>query len=278
VANPGGPYNSTSTTVTFNGTGSSDGNVPPDPLTYLWNFGDGVSGTGATPTHTYKQGSGTTFTVTLVVNDGYVNSAPASTTVTITGSGSNNAPVAVNDAFNPNAVNTAYSVAARGVLINDTDADPGQTATLTAQLVSVNENLKTFVLNANGSFSFGPMDKVGTFPFTYRAFDGTNVSNLATVNVTREIRVTKAEFSNDANPTKRRWTVSGKSSANGSVAIYLGPTASGTPLGTATVGGGNWTFTQTGGTCPAAGAVISVDNLGTAGGVVTSVPVTRKKC
>jgi PKD repeat protein len=271
VANPGGPYNSTSTTVTFNGTGSSDGNG--DALTYSWNFGDGGTGTGPTPTHTYAQGSGTVFTVTLVVNDGYVNSAQASTTVTITGSGSNNAPVAVNDAFNPNAVNTAYSVAAPGVLANDTDADGNP---LTAQLVTVHQDLKNFVLNPNGSFSFGPMEKVGTFPFTYRAFDGTNVSNVATVNVTREIRVTKAEFTGDAN---QRWTVAGKSSANGStVTIYLGPLG-GTQLGTATVIGGNWSFTQSASPNPGTiGATISVDILTTTGGAVSGVPITCKKC
>jgi PKD repeat protein len=272
VANPGGPYNSTSTTVTFNGAGSSDGNG--DTLTYAWNFGDGGTGSGATPTHTYAQGSGTTFTVTLVVNDGYVDSAPATTTVTITGSGTNNAPVANNDAFNPDATNTVYTVAAPGVLGNDTDSDGPNP--LTAQLVSVHQDLKNFVWNGDGSFSFGPMEKVGTFPVTYRAFDGQDTSNLATVNVTREIRVTKAEFTGDAN---QRWTISGKSSANGVISIYLGPTLGGTLLGTATVSGGNWSFTQSASPNPGTpGAVISVDNLGTTGGAVLSVPITCKKC
>jgi PKD repeat protein len=273
VANPGGPYNSTSTTVTFNGTASFDGNG--DPLTYRWNFGDGTTGTGPTPTHTYLQGSGTTFTVTLVVNDGYVDSAPASTTVTITGSGSNNAPVANNDAFNPNATNAIYTVAAPGVLGNDSDADGNS---LTAQLVSVHQDLKNFALNANGSFSFGPMEKVGTFAFTYRAYDGTNVSNLATVNVTREIRVTKAEYTGGVN---RRWRVEGRSSTiGGTISIYLGATTGGTLLGTAVVGPtGTWSFQQSNHPTPGTpGAVISVDNLGTAGGAVLAVPITCKSC
>jgi PKD repeat protein len=274
VANAGGPYNATSTTVTFNGSGSSDGNG--DGLTYSWNFGDGGSGSGATPTHTYAQGSGTVFTVTLVVNDGYVNSAPATTTVTITGSGSNNAPVAVNDAFNPNAVNTAYSVAAPGVLANDTDADGNP---LTAQLVSVDERLSGFVLNPNGSFSFGPSEAVGTFPVTYRAFDGTDVSNLATVNVTREIRVTKAEYTGG---TQRRWRVEGRSSlsAGSIVSIYLGQGFGGTLLGTATTAGnGNWSLNQpnhpTAGTT---GGFVSVDALSTTGGAVSSIPIVCKQC
>jgi PKD repeat protein len=274
VANPGGPYNSTSTTVTFNGTGSSDANG--DPLTYAWNFGDGATGTGPTPTHTYAQGSGTTFTVTLVVNDGYVNSAPATTTVTITGSGTNNAPVANNDAFNPNATNTVYTVAAPGVLGNDTDSDGPNP--LTAQLVSVHQDLKNFVLNGDGSFSFGPMEKVGTFPVTYRAFDGQNTSNLATVNVTREIRVTKAEYTGNGN---KRWRVEGRSSAIGAtVSIYLGPTTGGTLLGTAVVGANtNWSFQQSNHPTPGTpGAVISVDILSTPGGAVNAVPIVCKQC
>ncbi|HLB01092.1 MAG TPA: PKD domain-containing protein, partial [Bacteroidota bacterium] len=81
VANPGGPYSGNSgVPVAFNGSGSSD--TDSDPLTYSWNFGDGTTGTGATPSHAYPVPA--TYTVTLRVNDGYVNSAPATTTATIT--------------------------------------------------------------------------------------------------------------------------------------------------------------------------------------------------
>jgi len=88
VANHGGPYSQSSLTVLFNGSGSSDpDNTDGDPLnndtlTYSWNFGDGTTGTGATPSHAYPVPA--TYTVTLRVNDGYVNSAPATTTATIT--------------------------------------------------------------------------------------------------------------------------------------------------------------------------------------------------
>src|SRR4029077_7911087 len=80
VANAGGPYQSAGT-VTFNGTASSDpqGNIP---LTYAWDFGDGTTGTGATPSHTYA--SYGVYTVTLTVtNSKGTASSPATTTATI---------------------------------------------------------------------------------------------------------------------------------------------------------------------------------------------------
>jgi PKD domain-containing protein/calcineurin-like phosphoesterase family protein len=80
VARPGGPYQSQGL-VAFDGRASSD----PDgdnPLTYHWEFGDGLSGTGAQTTHTYAPG---TYTATLRVTDNLGGeSAPATTTVTIT--------------------------------------------------------------------------------------------------------------------------------------------------------------------------------------------------
>ncbi len=67
VANPGGPYNGvTAQPVVFDGRGSSD----PDAgqtLSFSWNFGDGSSGTGATPNHTYAAPG--TYLAALTVTD-----------------------------------------------------------------------------------------------------------------------------------------------------------------------------------------------------------------
>lgn len=83
VAVVGGPYTGTTgVAVAFNGSASYD----PDnnPITYSWSFGDGATGSGANPTHVYAVAG--TYTVTLIVNDGQLNSTPSSTTATITAS------------------------------------------------------------------------------------------------------------------------------------------------------------------------------------------------
>jgi PKD repeat protein len=82
VAVPGGPYAGVDT-VRFDGSRSFD----PDsnlPLTFAWTFGDGASGTGATPLHLY--GPAGTYTVALIVTDAKgAKSAVATTLATIQG-------------------------------------------------------------------------------------------------------------------------------------------------------------------------------------------------
>jgi PKD repeat protein len=53
--------------VSFNGSSSTDGSAPTT-LTYAWNFGDGSTGSGATPSHTYTAPG--SYTVKLQVTDG----------------------------------------------------------------------------------------------------------------------------------------------------------------------------------------------------------------
>ena len=66
------------TSVTFNGTGSTDNK---GIASYLWDFGDNTTGTGATPTHNYT--SVGTYLAKLIVVDLAGNSATSSSTVTI---------------------------------------------------------------------------------------------------------------------------------------------------------------------------------------------------
>lgn len=80
LANAGGPYNAqTNQAIVFNGNGSSD--PDGDALTYSWTFGDGTSGSGPNPTHAYANAGN--YTVTLVVNDGTLNSSPATAAVAV---------------------------------------------------------------------------------------------------------------------------------------------------------------------------------------------------
>lgn len=80
VANAGGPYSGAlNESVSFDGTGSTD----PDGtiVAYNWDFGDGATGTGATPSHAY--GSALTYNVTLTVTDdeGATDSINSSVTI-----------------------------------------------------------------------------------------------------------------------------------------------------------------------------------------------------
>ena len=80
VADVKGPYTGTvGSPVAFDGSGSSD--ADGDALTYVWGFGDGSSGTGVNPTHIYATEG--TYTITLTVNDGNIDSQPAVTSAEI---------------------------------------------------------------------------------------------------------------------------------------------------------------------------------------------------
>jgi PKD repeat protein len=80
VAKPGGPYSGkVGVAISFNGSAST---APPgQSLGFSWNFGDGATATGATPTHTY--GSVGTFNVTLTVTDDTAGVSIGTTTATI---------------------------------------------------------------------------------------------------------------------------------------------------------------------------------------------------
>ena len=80
TADPGGPYEGEpGRPVAFDGSGSSDPN--DDALTYAWDFGDGAMGGGVAPSHTFAATG--TYEVTLVVNDGELDSAATTTTAAI---------------------------------------------------------------------------------------------------------------------------------------------------------------------------------------------------
>ena len=133
----------------------------------------GGTGLSYTPAANYFGPDSFTYTI----SDGNGGTDTASVSVTVTNV--NDAPVAVGDSYVTNS-NTTLNVPAPGVLANDTDID----SSLTAQLVS-NVAHGTLTLNADGSFTYAPsLNYTGPDSFTYRAFDGTDGSNVVTVSIT----------------------------------------------------------------------------------------------
>ena len=109
-----------------------------------------------------------TFTVTVT----------GATTFTYTVTGTPASPAT--GSIRATADDTTRTVAAPGVLGNDTDVD-GQP--LTAVLGTTTTN-GTLVLNADGSFTYTPSGLfVGVDTFTYTASDGIGASNVATVTI-----------------------------------------------------------------------------------------------
>ncbi|HEX3151616.1 MAG TPA: Ig-like domain-containing protein [Gemmataceae bacterium] len=133
-------------------------------------------------TFSYPDGLNQALSFTYKATDGTLASQPA--TVTLTRS-PNTAPVAQDEAYTlPDS--GIFTVPANGVLANDSDAD-GQP--LTAVLVTP-PAVGAFSFNTDGSFSYtAPPDLAGSVSFTYRANDGIDSGNLATVTLTRENRV-----------------------------------------------------------------------------------------
>jgi ELWxxDGT repeat protein len=114
TASPGGPYTGVrNQSIVFNAVASSD--PDGDSLTYVWDFGDGATGSGATPTHAYSALG--TFTATVTVNDGKGGSASASTGVII----NNQAPTA--NAGGPYAGVRNQSIAFNAAASSDPDGD-----------------------------------------------------------------------------------------------------------------------------------------------------------
>jgi VCBS repeat-containing protein len=115
---------------------------------------------------------------TYRASDGTLDSDPATVTITVTAV--NDAPTAAADAYST-AEDTALTVAAPGVLGNDTDPDGDRLHTVT----ETGPSHGTLTLNADGSFVYTPAANYnGPDSFTYRASDGTLTSNLATVTIT----------------------------------------------------------------------------------------------
>lgn len=108
---------------------------------------------------------------TYRVTAGATTPASNVATVTITVTGVNDPPIAVDDSYNA-FTGVDLVIAAPGVLENDQDVD-GDSLTVTAGPVS-----------ADGSFSFTPTVASGTESFSYTVDDGSGDTSIATVTIT----------------------------------------------------------------------------------------------
>jgi PKD repeat protein len=113
VANPGGPYSgNVSQSIPFDGSGSTDSNGTI--TSYAWDFGDGGTGTGITPSHTYSTAGTYTVSLTVTDNNGAQNSAQ--TTATISNSSSVSlSSVSVNPASVTGGTSSTGTVTLSGV-------------------------------------------------------------------------------------------------------------------------------------------------------------------
>jgi hypothetical protein len=175
IVNPDVQRFRTGTSLEFSNISSYD--PEEKPMAFSWWFEDidsTVTTDGENVTHQFNTPG--LWKVKLKLTDNY--GATNTTTVSIN---VNHPPVANGDWYTTDGKNPLTISAAQGVLANDTDADAGDT--LTAVMVSGPASGGTLVLNPDGSFTYTP--KAGfTGPvdtFTYKANDGLEDSNVATV-------------------------------------------------------------------------------------------------
>ncbi len=147
-----------------------------------------------------------TDSFTYTASDGTAASNVATVTITVTGV--NDAPVAVNDT----ATTDEDAAVSGNVLANDTDTDAGTTLTATLGASPANG---TVTLGKDGGFTYTPnADFNGTDSFTYTASDGTAASNVATVTITVDAVNDAPVAVNDAATTDEDTAVSGNVLAN----------------------------------------------------------------
>lgn len=167
------------TTVTLNGTASSD--VDGNPLTYLWAFVSVPAGSGATlanPTTakpTFLVDKAGQYVVQLVVNDGIVNSLPATVTIAT----SNTAPVANAGPNQTVAVGATVTLDGSG----STDAD-GNPLTYQWSFVSVPTGSAATLTGPTMMKPTFHVDKSGDYLVRLIVNDGIVNSAPATVTIT----------------------------------------------------------------------------------------------
>ena len=194
VANAGGPYSGgTGLPIQFDGSASSD----PDGnnLTYAWNFGDGSTGTGVSPTHTYSF-AGNYIASLTVTDDG---TPPLSATAQASVSVLNTIPARVEAKLYGGVYRiTGGGTEPMGMEITQrppTDIDP---ATIRLSTTFAGAGAVTVLAADPKTASIGDIDNNGvfdmdvTFPRTSLATLLGNVPNGTTITLVMSARTTAA--------------------------------------------------------------------------------------
>ncbi|HEY8504362.1 MAG TPA: Ig-like domain-containing protein, partial [Gemmataceae bacterium] len=122
---------------------------------------------------------GQTATFQYQATDGVIVSNVATVTITIP----TDPPVAVDDSFSVTAGQT-LTVAAPGILANDTDPQGNPLQVLNPAAITLASGQGTLAVSADGSFTFTPAAGFfGLATFLYQATDGVENSNVATVRI-----------------------------------------------------------------------------------------------
>ena len=159
-------------TVSFNASGSSD----PDGsiISYTWNYGDGINGSGVTSSHTYN--SAGSYTAVVTVKDNSNATSTKSLTVNVSNPVIlNNPPVAQNQ-----NITTEFNMAVTlSLQYSDSDGPGPYTFTVVKNpsngTLSGTGNSRTYTPNSGFS---------GTDTITWNVNDGNALSNTATYTVT----------------------------------------------------------------------------------------------
>ncbi len=188
TADAGGPYTGTvGSAITFNGSGSMD---PGGAIVgYAWDFGDGTTGTGATPMKTYTAAG--TYEVTLTVTDDMDMTAMDTTTATISApagappGGANQPPV---------AMIVAPAMASVGMPV---DLDGSQSSDPDGSIVSW-EWMIGDLATETGDHVIYTFLAEGTIPITLTVTDDMGATDTETMNIT--LQAAGAAVAPSANP------------------------------------------------------------------------------
>lgn len=182
VANAGAAQSVvTGSTVTLNGTASNDANG--DSLTYAWTFVSKPTGSNAalssstSANPTFIAGTAGSYVLSLVVNDGSLNSVAS--TVTITASNANLAPVA--NAGGGLNVYTGTTVTLNGTGSYDPNGDPLVYAWAFVSKPAGSSASLTAATTATPSFV---TDVAGSYVIALAVGDGKLASQVSTVTIT----------------------------------------------------------------------------------------------